>query len=336
MKLLLPALVLCCAIGGCTQKAGEYSDMKNNIVKIKEELKLLDFADSGSYPESVRDYFRYYGLDFADDTEHLFGTFESDGKLLAAHIYRTKDYKATIFVLHGYFDHFGQLNHLARYLFEKGYAVAAFDLPGHGLSQGRQGAIDDFSQYSRALTDFANLVKGQLKGPYHFVGHSTGAAAMLDYLLTTEDTIFDRVILAAPLVRCVGWKQTKIAYKQKIPFVKSVPRVFCENSSDREFLDFVKNKDPLHTRKIPLKWVRALHKWNEKIEGLSGSSKAVKVFQGTEDSTVDWKFNVGFIRKKFSNADITMIENARHELFNESVDIRTQVFSQINSYLEEK
>ncbi len=129
--------------------------MAKTIVKVREAMQPLDDF-SGEYPDSVIEYFKFYGLDFdANDVEHVFGTFESGELVLAGHIYKPKKYKATVITAHGYFDHCGQLGHLIKYLLEAVYAVAAFDLPGHGLSTGQRGAIDDFAQYSQVLIDFA-------------------------------------------------------------------------------------------------------------------------------------------------------------------------------------
>ena len=335
LKLLVGVLVMCYAVVGCEEKIGESCAMDKAIVKVREEMKPLDDF-SGEYPDSVIDYFKFYGLDLgSDDVEHIFGTFESGELTLVGHIYKPKKYKATVFAVHGYFDHCGQLNFLIRHLLEAGYAVAVFDLPGHGLSSGQRGAIDDFTQYSQALIDFADKVKRQLNGPYHFVGHSTGAAAVLDYLFTNNDCLFDRIVLAAPLVHCTAWEQSKIAYNEKIQFVKSVPRMFRKNSSDADFLRFVKNKDPLQSRKMPLKWVKALHKWNDKIADLPACEKNIKIIQGTSDTTVDWRFNIKFLQEKFDAIEVSLIEKANHELFNESTSIRNEVFSQISSYLKE-
>jgi len=309
--------------------------MKNDIVKAKDVLEPLS-AFNGEYPEPVVRYFNHYGLVLGNDSlEHIFGTFESGGIALAGHIYKPAEYKATIILMHGYFNHCGQLNDLISHLLKEGYAVAAFDLPGHGLSGGKQGEIDNFDQYSKALIDFTDMVSKQLDGPYHFIGHSTGAAAMINYLLTNNNNnIFDHIVLTAPLVHCAGWEQSKISYNEKIQFVKSVPRIFRKNSSDGAFLNFIKNRDPLQARIIPLKWVRALHKWNNVICDLPGCEKSVKIIQGTADETIDWQYNIRFLGEKFSEAQVSMIENANHELFNESAKIRKEVFSQITGYLE--
>ena len=298
----------------------------------------LYMACGCAYPDSVVRYFKYYGLDPNSEAEerceHIFGTFESDDTTLAGHIFRPKEYKAAVFALHGYLDHCGQLNHLIRHL-KGGYAVAAYDMPGHGLSNGERGAIEDFSQYSCALHDFAEVAEVQLKGPYHLIGHSVGAATALDYLFTNEESVFENVILVAPLVRSVLWGSSKIGHRLCSLFRTSTPRKFRNDSSDKAFLDFVRTEDPLQVRTVPLQWVKAMYEWNDRAANHISSDKAVKVIQGMSDTTVAWKFNTKFIQTKFSNAQVSLVNNGRHALFNESADIRREVFQQISSYLED-
>lgn len=337
LKLLVVVLIMCYAVVSLTLNTNGCDNMNNNIINIKEDIRPLNLSENSGYPDSLTDYFKFYNLDLADDsTEHFFGTFQSQSQTLAAHIYKPAEYKATVFVMHGYLGHCGLLSHIIKYLLEQGYAVAAFDLPGHGLSSGPPASIEDFSQYTRSLLDFANLLKPHLSPPYHFLGHSTGGAAALDYLLTNNPDLFEKIVLVAPLVHCVAWEQSKIGYNEKITFIKNVPRIFRKNSSDSQFLHFVKTRDPLQTRTVPLKWVRALHKWNDKISDLPTCDKPLKVIQGAADTTVDWKFNIDFIRRKFPNADVTLIDKARHELFNESTNIRSEVFSEVTGFLEEE
>jgi len=310
--------------------------MESTVLKIRDEIKPLGTAGGQKYPQAVTDYFKYYSLDLAEENiEHVFGTFESGGYTLAAHIFKPAEYKATVVTLHGYLNHCGELKHLIKYLLDEGYAVAAYDSPGHGLSSGHRAAIDDFSQYSGVLADFTNVLTEHLHGPYHFIGFSTGSSAAIDYLLTGQNT-FDKVILAAPLVHYWAWKKSKATFKYYSKVTDSVPRWPRNNSHDKQFIHFSRTKDYLHVQRVPIKWVKALYDWNDKIEDLPQSNKTIKVIQGTDDTTVDAGFNMKFIRQKFPNADINMIKNARHELFNEATEIRNNVFSQIKKYLEEK
>ncbi len=60
------------------------------------------------------------------------------------------------------------------------------------------------------------------------------------------------------------------------------------------------------------------------------------IIQGTSDTTVAWRYNIKFIGKKFGDVKVEMIKNVRHELFNESPELRKKIFSKISSYLEQK
>lgn len=303
---------------------------------ISKDLRPLDFFTANLYSISVRRYFKYYGFDLENeirDLQHAFGTFKSYPWTLAGHIFSPREYKATVVVVHGYLNHCAQLIHSIRHLAMQGYAVAAFDLPGHGLSTGRRAAIDDFSQYSRALADFADLVQVHFHGPCHVIGFSAGASAVMDHLFSRKNNSFDKVILAAPLVHSLAWKQVKFGLTLCNFLVDSVPRISLKESSDKSYLDFVKS-DPLQVRTLPLKWVRALYAWNEKITALPICQTRVKLIQGSRDRTVDWKYNIAFVQEKFSDVDVNLIENCRHEMFNESPRIRQEVLFRITGYLE--
>ena len=290
--------------------------------------------------DSVEDYLKFYGL-AAASAGHEFVQFKSGGFELAGHTFVPKDYKATVFILHGYLGHCGLLSKIIKYLTEAGFAVATYDLPGHGLSSGEPTAIDNFSQYSDSLDAFLNIVRQKLKGLYHIIGHSTGAAIIMDCLLEGTSTLlstggkdcFDKVILTAPLERSDWWILSKIGFSICQPFCSNLPRVFRKVSSDEDFLRFVKYKDPLQSKKVSLNWVSAMFKWDKKIASAKTSQRPMLVIQGTKDNIVDWKYNIKFVSSKFKNCQVEFIKNCRHELFNESAEIRETVFSQIKDYL---
>lgn len=289
-----------------------------------------------SYFDSIESYLRYYGLDFeGKKIGHQFLRFKSNGYELAGQVFEPADYKATVFLLHGFLDHCGLLKKIIEFLASSGYAVACLDLPGHGLSGGQRAGIEDFSQYSDALRDFANEARPKLHGPYHIIGHSTGGAAVIDYLLTREDNIFDKVILAGPLVRSVLYRASKIAFGLDRPFMQDVPRVYRHNTADKEFLKFVR-QEPLRIKIVPLTWIKAFYKWSDNISSARSCERTVKIIQGTHDTTVAWRFNIKFLKSKFSDVEVSLIKHCGHEMFNEAVDMRKEIFSQINHYLETK
>lgn len=336
------------------------ADVSFDYKKMRTQMRSL--AEGDGNPAGIDDYLRFYG--FANGREehgrdghaaecHI-GRFESQGKKLAAYIFRPAQYKATVIILHGYLNHSGLMRRTAEYLLGQGYAVAMFDLPGHGLSEGRRAAIEDFSQYGCALEDFLNVAKANLHGPYHIVAHSTGASAVMEYLLTNGSTTAmpeyeqgratnlratarvapTKIVLVAPLVRCGFWRPVQVVRWLLGP-MGAVPRIFVKNSSNRQYLAFILFKDPLTVRTISIEWMRAMNLWASRAQQYPASARQVKIIQGDRDMTVDWRYNIGFIRGKFAGTDVTMIEGGDHELLNESDAIRGKVYECISEYLQE-
>ena len=144
---------------------------------------------------------------------------------------------------------------------------------------------------------------------------------------------FSKIIFLAPLVHSAYWTITKANYYLAKPFVETVPRIFRVNSSDPEFIEFIKT-DPLQCRDIPLKWVSALIAWNERVQGYQPRLQSILVVQGTGDKIVDWRFNIPFLKRKFDAVKVNWIEDARHQLVNEAPAYRSIVFSHIKAYLK--
>ena len=304
---------------------------------LRDQLQIepIEQVEPDRYTLAVEEYFAHYGLD-GDwcSVEHRFGSFESAGFTLAAHLYKPAQYTATVVLLHGYLNHTGQFKHLIRYLLENRFAVAVYDLPGHGLSTGQTAAIDSFDQYVQTTQDFLTLVKQHLDGPYHTVGFSTGAAILTEMMLENIADDFEKIVLAAPLIHWTAYDQSKGTYKVYKQFTDKIARFHRKNSSDKDFLIFNKTKDYLHAKHLSLKWVKALFDWNDKIEPIAPCDRDVLILQGDKDGTVDWKYNLKLIEKKFSNARIKIIPGANHELFNEAAEYKQQALEQIKEYVK--
>lgn len=298
-------------------------------------IEPIETVDPAAYPPAVRAYFSHYGLDGDGyGAEHRFGSFGSGGFTLAAHWYKPARYTATVLLLHGYLNHTGQFRHLIRHLLDNGLAVAVYDLPGHGLSTGEMAAIDAFDQYVQTVQDFMQLVRGHLDGPYHAVGFSTGAAILVEMLLENGADAFDKLVLAAPLIRWTAYEQSKGTYQVYSQFTDRIARFHRRNSSDKDYLIFNKTQDYLHADYLSLKWVKALFDWNEKIETMAACGRDVLVLQGDKDGTVDWRYNLELLGRKLPNATIVMIAGANHELFNEAIVYKQQAFDAVDAYFK--
>ncbi|EKF72891.1 hypothetical protein A11A3_16460 [Alcanivorax hongdengensis A-11-3] len=289
--------------------------------------------------EESQRYVAYYGLDFArrlPELEHGFGYFEAAGHTLSVHAWRPAAPRGTVFVCHGYFDHVGLYRHVIGHVLELGYAVLAYDLPGHGLSSGPQAMIRDFRIYRQVLEQCLSLAENHFPRPWHAVAQSTGGAIVMDYLLSrdsADDNPFSQVILLAPLVRPFKWQTARWLHTFVSPFAQSIKRVFTINSNDPDFLDFLENQDPLQSRRLSARWVSALKRWLPLFEKAGHVKVSPVVIQGDQDETVDWRYNLSVIRNKFEDPDIHILPGARHQLANESADFRARIFHIMDKYL---
>ncbi|HSC83915.1 MAG TPA: alpha/beta hydrolase [Pseudomonas sp.] len=283
-------------------------------------------------------YQRYYGLDLRDRHPGLrsrLGCFEQDGLRIVTQLWQPAEPRATLILLHGYYDHMGLYRHVIDWALGENLVVLACDLPGHGLSEGARASIDDFATYQRTLQGlFGEAASLDLPQPWHLCGQSTGGAILIDFLLTgTPRPEPGAVLLLAPLVRPRAWGLSKLSYHLLSPFKAQIPRRFSANSGDAEFLDFVQHRDPLQPRSLPTAWVGALSKWIPRIEKARRSPLRPLIVQGDADMTVDWQHNLKVLQDKFDQPQILHLPGARHHLANESAEVRSRYFAFLSERL---
>ncbi|GAB3312133.1 alpha/beta hydrolase [Haliea atlantica] len=300
---------------------------------------LPDFPGGASVAEPVVDptlavYLDYYHLDFAGrlpGVGHRIGTLQSGPYRLAVQAWEQPGARHNLLLLHGYFDHTGLYGHLVAHGLARGANVLIFDLPGHGLSSGAPASIDNFASYGAAVSDVL-AGAGFPSLPWSVIAQSTGGAALVEFARRSDEAWpFRNTVLLAPLLRPAQWWRVCLAHTLVHRFLDSVPRRFAENSSDREFLDFVR-RDPLQSQRIPVAWVGALRRW---LAGLPredlGVGSALLV-QGDADQTVDWRYNLPQYGQLFPGLRIELLPGAGHHLANEAVALRERYLRVVDRY----
>ena len=283
-------------------------------------------------------YQRYYGLDFPHrqaPVKRQLGRFTAGGYEIVSQVWwPASSPVATLFVIHGFYDHMGLYRHVIEWGLDHGFVVIACDLPGHGLSSGERASIDDFARYQAVLQGlFIEAQSLQLPQPWHLCGQSTGGAIVLDHLLRcgAQSPAQGQAILLSPLVRPKGWSWSKLSYYLLRPFVKGIARRFSENSNDPAFLPFLQ-ADPLQPVRLPTAWVGALARWIPRIEGAAPSTRQPLVIQGQDDKTVDWQHNLEVLKAKFNQPQTLLLPEARHHLANETPEIRARYFAFLDRF----
>jgi len=317
-----------------------HAHLSNTTLSQQDLTRLQAFIQQQPFPQSSNDssgnnlvskYLTAYQLQHLESNAvtQVLGTFKSQNFTIAAHSWIPESPQGTTFILHGYIDHSGLYGHLIQHLLGQGQAVVSFDLPGHGLSTGDKLSIKSFTQYQQVLADCLERCNNFPK-PFNAVGQSTGGAILLKTLFNRHSqnlpNPFQQVFLLAPLIRPRRWLYSLIMRTVAKFFIKEVPRQYQVNSHDLYFIDFLKHRDPLQVHTIPLDWVGAMHQWVRDFDKAGHCPWHISVIQGDSDTTVDWRYNIAAIKRKFSNAAVTVIPQARHHLVNESSEYRNQAF----------
>jgi len=95
-----------------------------------------------------------------------------------------KSEKGLVLITHGMGEHANRYGHMANFFSKEGFTVIAFDIRGHGCSQGKRGhtpsyghLMDDMERvYLKIKADYPSL-------PIFLFGHSMGGNLVLNFLL---------------------------------------------------------------------------------------------------------------------------------------------------------
>lgn len=280
-------------------------------------------------------YLRFYRLPTGDSSCNWLGRFTAVGFDLVGQVWLPVQAKATLILVHGFYDHMGLYRHVIEWALARNFAVISCDLPGHGLSSGARASIESFDDYQAVLN--ALLVEAQqlqLPQPWHLCGQSMGGAIVIDHLLHAgvDSPAQGRPILLAPLVRPRSWGWSRFSYHMLRPFVDGIARRFSENTHDPAFMPFLQ-ADPLQPLRLPTAWVGALVPWIKRIEAAPNSERSPLIIQGEQDLTVDWQHNLRVLHSKFASPDLLRLPRARHHLANEVPEIRQAYFEFLDGHL---
>jgi len=124
--------------------------------------------------------------------------------------------KGTVCILPGRAEFIEKYFEVVRDLRARGFAVAALDWRGQGLSQRalsdpRKGHVDSFAEYDRDLEAFVKeIVLPDCPPPYFALGHSMGGAVLLRAAHRGRRW-FDRIVLSAPMVALTAVRRPRLA-----------------------------------------------------------------------------------------------------------------------------
>ncbi len=129
-------------------------------------------------------------------------TTELQGKRgrIALHRWSASEPTFVLLLAHGYGEHAGRYDHVARRLVAEGAAVYAPDHLGHGRSEGEPAHCDDGEDFSDDLHRVAELARREHPElPFVLLGHSMGGLIATRYAQKHLDEL-DAIVLSAPAI----------------------------------------------------------------------------------------------------------------------------------------
>lgn len=122
-----------------------------------------------------------------------------DGYELDVHIFRIKDEKAVVQIIHGMEEHQERYEKLAKILNDNGYSAVSSDMRGHGLKAKDLGYFKDKNGYKELINDqlaITNYINRNFHGKKVYIfAHSMGTI-ITRVLLQNNSNLYDKVILS--------------------------------------------------------------------------------------------------------------------------------------------
>ena len=249
------------------------------------------------------------------------------------------DTKAILLIVHGLAEHSGRYFPVVNHFVPKGYAVYAYDHPGHGKSHGERCYVDRFNDFLLTLESFSGMIKrGFPTTPVFVIGHSMGGAVTAAYLTRRQED-FSGAILSGPAVKISDEISVMTRLTGKVLSVlapkSGVIQLDADGvSRDPAVVEAYENDPLVYRGKITARLAGELFKAIEKT-GKNAHKITLPVFivQGGEDKLVPAGGARQFAEKIGSkDKSVKIYDGLYHEVFNEPE--RQDVLSDVENWLE--
>jgi len=278
------------------------------------------------------------------EVSHEESTFEGTGGLqLFSQSWRPagEEPRAVLIVVHGLRDHSSRYGELAEHLVGQGFAVYAFDLRGHGHSEGVRVHIDSFDEYTSDLGLFLDRVRQREPGrPVFLFGHSMGGAIVTLFTLEKKPDIQGLVLSAPALKPGADVSRALIATTKVVggilPNLKVLeldpkqfsrdPAVVKENETDPLIYQ---DGGPARTAS---RLLGALNTISERMEEVS---TPVLVMHGTADTVTDPEGSKALVKEaRSTDKTLKLYSGLYHDLLHEPE--KAEVLGDVTQWLKER
>jgi alpha-beta hydrolase superfamily lysophospholipase len=249
--------------------------------------------------------------------------------------------RGTLIITHGHGEHSDCYSRVVNALKDEDWSIYAWDMRGHGKSEGARGYAASFDDYCGDYVEFLKIILTESevkKGPVVFLAHSMGGLVQIKTLLQHPEIKPDAMVCSSPLlgigVEVPAFKRIGAEWLAKIAprvtlwneitndHVTRDPEIIRELEQDPYrharlcapvYLGFLESFKFVHEHASELK-VKTLFQISDKDPVIS-SPEAIRFFE-----------NLGSKEK-----ELKIYKDARHEIYNDI--IREQAFEDLRKFL---
>ncbi len=231
-----------------------------------------------------------------------------------------------VLITHGISEHSLCYDHVAKALADQGWFVYAWDLQGHGQSQGKRGYIETFSDFSRDLKRLISKIKENETLPthnFHLIGHSMGGLITLQ-ALTAKDQ---------PQVTSATLSNPALGLAIAVPKLKELASHWLNNvwptftlnneiryellSRDPKMME-IYSKDPLRHTKVSAPLFLGMKAAMEDMKDNIDQLKTPVFFQiAAKDALVDPQASLDLFKRITGPKTLKIYEESFHEIYND-------------------
>jgi acylglycerol lipase len=246
----------------------------------------------------------------------------ADGTRLAYRAWPVRGAAITFAVAHGLGEHAGRYERFAQGMARHRIATYAVDLRGHGLSPGRRGHVDSWSQWTDDVAAFVRRVGELETGEVVPLGHSFGGAAMLSTVLAHKLPSSKRFVVSSPALR-LNVAVPKLQLSAARLASRFMPKMTLGNNVDPGTISRIPEvveayrTDPLVHSKIT---TRMYAEWESAAADILARASEIKipflVVAGSADRLIDPQGGEELHRGS-AVSELLMLEGRYHEPFND-------------------
>ena len=263
-----------------------------------------------------------------------------DGLALWVNFFRPDvEIKGTVVIAHGLAEHHERYQHVIKFFLKHGFGVVAYDMRGHGRSEGARCFVSKFSTFSDDLETVLRAIKDPER-PIFLLGHSMGSLVVMDFLNRNQGKIPIQAVavVGMPIKPTVEVSNIKKIFAQI--FNLTYPHLALSAGIDSRLLSRDErvgkayDQDPLVCKKVTVGWYQA---FTAAVESVPQSLREINVpalfLHGGDDRIAHPDGSrVMFQVYPCPDKQLHIYEGCYHELLNE--EGKEQIMGEILGWFE--